>query len=167
MTGLLLPATLALSTTLLITTHRSYSLSDRGNSGPVSFMLQRDGPSPVTPAPGPPFEKTYWKATELLGKPVPPASRNREPHLVFEQDGRLAGADGCNRITGTYERTAEAIKFGPMVSTRMACVDTGEIERAFREALQKTGRWKIVGNELELSDIGGSRLARFEASADK
>ena len=167
MTGLLLPATVLLSTTLLFTTHRSYAGLDRGNSSPASLMLQRAGASPATPAAGPPFEKTYWKATELVGKPVPPASRNREAHLVFEQDGRMAGADGCNRITGTYERTAEAIKFGPLVSTRMACVDTGEIERAFREALQKTGRWKIVGNELELSDIGGSRLARFDASADK
>jgi heat shock protein HslJ len=145
MTSLLLPATLVLST----------------------LLWQRAGPNPAIPAAGPSFEKTYWKATELLGKPVPPASRNREPHLVFEQDGRVAGADGCNRITGTYERTAEAIKFGPLVSTRMACVDTGEVERAFREALQKTGRWKIAGNELELSDTGGSRLARFEASADK
>lgn len=167
MTGLLLPATVLLSTTLLFTTHRSYAGLDRGNSSPASLMLQRAGASPATPAAGPSFEKTYWKATELVGKPVPAASRNREAHLVFEQDGRMAGADGCNRITGTYERTAEAIKFGPLVSTRMACVDTGEIERAFREALQKTGRWKIVGNELELSDIGGSRLARFDASADK
>ena len=167
MTGLLLPATVLLSTTLLFTTHRSHAGLDRGNSSPASLMLQRAGASPATPVAGPAFEKTYWKATELVGKPVPPASRNREAHLVFEQDGRMAGADGCNRITGTYERTAEAIKFGPLVSTRMACVDTGEIERAFREALQKTGRWKIVGNELELSDIGGSRLARFDASADK
>lgn len=167
MTALLLPATVVLSTTLLFTIHHSSPVPHRGNSSPALLTLQRAGASPATPAAGPPFEKTYWKAMELLGKPVPPASRNREPHLVFEQDGRLAGADGCNRITGTYERTAEAIKFGPMVSTRMACVDTGEIERAFREALQKTGRWKIVGNELELSDIGGSRLARFEASADK
>jgi heat shock protein HslJ len=131
------------------------------------LLLQRNGAHAANPAADPSFEKTYWKATELLGKPVPSANRNREAHLVFEQDGRVAGADGCNRITGTYERTAEAIKFGPLVSTRMACVDTGEIERAFREALEKTGRWKIVGNELELSDSGGSRLARFEASDGK
>lgn len=145
MKSLLLPATVVLST----------------------LLLQRAAVNPANPGAGPSFDKTYWKATELLGKPVPSASRNREVHLVFEQDGRVAGADGCNRITGTFERTAEAIKFGPLVSTRMACVNTGEIERAFREALQKTGRWKIVGSELELSDSGGSRLARFEASADK
>ena len=102
MTGLLLPATVLLSTTLLFTTHRSYAGLDRGNSSPASLMLQRAGASPATPAAGPAFEKTYWKATELVGKPVPPASRNREAHLVFEQDGRMAGADGCNRITGTY-----------------------------------------------------------------
>jgi heat shock protein HslJ len=167
MTSLLLPATVVLSTTLFFATDHSDLVADRGDQRSASLMLQRGGANPATPAAGPSFEKTYWKATELIGKPVPPASRNREAHLVFEQDGRVAGADGCNRITGTYERTAEAIKFGPLVSTRMACVDTGEIEHAFREALQKTGRWKIVGNELELSDTGGSRLARFEASAVK
>jgi heat shock protein HslJ len=167
MAGLLLPATVVLSTTLLFTTDRSYPPPGRGNSSPASLMLQRGGAGPATPAAGPSFEKTYWKAAELLGKPLPAANRNREAHLVFEQDGRLAGADGCNRITGTYERTPEAIKFGPLVSTRMACVDTGEIERAFRDALQKTARWKIVGNELELSDTGGTRLARFVASAGK
>jgi hypothetical protein len=36
-------------------------------------------------------------------------------------------------------------------------------ERAFKQALPNTRRWKLTGDGLELYDADGTRLARFEA----
>ena len=54
-----------------------------------------------------PLETTYWRATELGGKPVPGQNAAREAHLLFQPDGRLTGSDGCNRISGSYQVKVE------------------------------------------------------------
>ena len=113
-----------------------------------------------------PLEKTYWKATELGGKPVAAGDLSREAHLVFGTESRVAGSDGCNRVSGSYQLTGDAIKFGQMVGTQMACPGSGETERAFRAALGDATRYRIVGNRLELYGAAGARLARFEARAE-
>jgi heat shock protein HslJ len=37
--------------------------------------------------------------------------------------GRLSGSDGCNRVTGSYERMGAAITFGPTAGTQIACIN--------------------------------------------
>lgn len=149
---------------------RSYVIKD----GHLFLSLMADGgiyefeptsPPASQPTGTRPLEKTYWAATELAGKPVAAA---REPHLVFEQGGRVAGSDGCNRLTGTYELTGDAIKFGRMAATQMACPDTdATTERAFRDALQNASRLKVAGDRLELYDAAGALVARFQARDKK
>ena len=109
-----------------------------------------------------PLESTSWRATLLGGKPVPPGDPNRAARLVFEPGGRVSGSDGCNRVSGSYEVNGDAILFGQMASTRMACPDTSQIERAFHDALSGAREWRILGTRLELLDASGARLARFE-----
>jgi heat shock protein HslJ len=41
--------------------------------------------------------------------------------LNFPQTGRVAGNTSCNRFSGPVEISGDSIKFGPLVSTRMAC----------------------------------------------
>jgi heat shock protein HslJ len=50
-----------------------------------------------------------------------------------------------------------------MVGTQMACVSAAGTERTFRDALQGTRRWRIVGDRLELSNAADTRLAMFAA----
>jgi heat shock protein HslJ len=116
------------------------------------------------------LEGGYWKAIELAGMPVPAAqSANLEPHLVF-QPGRVSGSDGCNRLTGPYERKGTpsassadgALTFGQLAGTQMACPDSSDIERRFREALSGTSHWRINGNRLEFHGATGKPLAVFE-----
>jgi heat shock protein HslJ len=111
-----------------------------------------------------PLEGTYWRATELSGKPTPAQDPKREAHLVFQPGGRVSGSDGCNRITGSYQ-VSDAITFGQVGGTQMACLDTGDLERAFREALRRATRLTRGGDRLELSDAAGARLAVFTAGA--
>ena len=73
-----------------------------------------------------PLEGTYWKATELGGKPTPALNANREAHLLFKTGG-VSGSNGCNKITGRYELKGEAVTFSQMAGTQMACIDAGGI----------------------------------------
>ena len=110
---------------------------------------------------GTPLEGTYWRAIELAGKPTPTQQAAREPHLVFQAGGRVGGADGCNTVTGSYQLKAEAVTFGRLAGTQMACLNSSETERAFRDALRSATRLLISGNRLELFDVSGRRTAAF------
>jgi heat shock protein HslJ len=90
------------------------------------------------------------------------APADRQPHLVFDAGGRLSGADGCNRLTGPYTVKGEAITFGQIAATQMACVKTEEIEKRFRAALKGTAHWRIANDRLEFYGATGTPLAVFE-----
>jgi copper homeostasis protein (lipoprotein) len=110
-----------------------------------------------------PLEGTRWSATQLGGKAVAAAGTPRGASLVFESGGRVSGSDGCNRVAGSYEVTDNAVKFGRLAGTRMACQDTGDVESAFNTALTNAATWRTTGDRLEFFDSSGRRLARFEA----
>ena len=110
-----------------------------------------------------PLERTYWKAIELDGKPVPPRDSVREVYLVLQELGRVYGSDGCNRVAGSFELKKTYIRFGEMAATRMACIDAGDIDVAFREALKSARRLTVVGDHLELLDSKNRRVALFVA----
>jgi heat shock protein HslJ len=50
----------------------------------------------------------------------------REPNLVFADDGELTGTDGCNRLVGSWSLDGDTVVFSDIASTLMACegVDT-------------------------------------------
>lgn len=51
--------------------------------------------------------------------------------------GVASGYSGCNRFSGPYEKLASGMRFGNLVSTRMACDPARmELENAFLEALK-------------------------------
>ena len=111
-----------------------------------------------------PLENTYWKLTRV-GDVVPEAVDNqREAHFVLHtEDNRLAGSTGCNRLMGSYWLENEALRFGSLATTRMACLEGGEAEQAFLGALEATATWQIEGEALTLRDESGEAVAHFEA----
>lgn len=110
---------------------------------------------------------TAWNAVELYGTAVPAdvAPADRRPHLVFGAAGRLSGADGCNRLTGSYMVKANGITFGQLAGTQMACPNTDEIAGRFRAALKGTSHWSLVNQRLEFYGATGKPLAVFERRA--
>ena len=112
-----------------------------------------------------PLEGTYWKAIELAGKPVPANDSIREIYLVLQDRGRVYGSDGCNRVAGAYEVKKDAIRFSEMAATRMACIDAGDIDIAFRDALKSARRLTVVGDHLDLFDSKNRRVAAFVAAS--
>lgn len=110
------------------------------------------------------LEGTAWNAIELYGTAVTadPASSDNNPHLVFGADGRVSGADGCNRLTGSYTVKGDALTFGQVAGTMMACPKTDEIAKRFLVALKGTGHWRIDDGRLQFFGATGKPLAVFE-----
>ena len=108
---------------------------------------------------------TYWKLVGLNGKDVMVSDKQREPHLVFAADNRVAGSDGCNRIAGDYTLDGNKITLGQMIGTRMACLDNADQAQAFNTALGNIGSYQIQGSVLDLLDSSGAPVARFVAVA--
>src|SRR5215510_1363929 len=82
------------------------------------------------------LENTYWKLTELGGKPIAVARPAQEPHFILNPDTRrVSGAGGCNRFIGGYQLDGDRLTFGQTAGTMMACRDEMETEREFFTAL--------------------------------
>jgi len=83
--------------------------------------------------------------------------------LDLGSDGRVTGNATCNRYVGAYAVDGEAIRFGPLATTRMACPDEelAEQERAYLAGLAAAASWSVRGDRLELRDAHGALQATF------
>lgn len=105
-----------------------------------------------------------WVLTELDGQPVADTARRNAASLqFFTKENRVAGSGGCNRITGSYERSGkDGLKFSRMASTRMACPGP-DLETPFLRALDQVDGFSIAQGVLTLRQ-GQTVLARFQAT---
>jgi len=90
---------------------------------------------------------------------------NANPHgatLEFTERG-ASGYTGCNRWFSSIERQGEALDFGNIGTTRMACQADVQAatEQSFLAALNATRRVRVEGGELVLYDAAGAEAARF------
>lgn len=93
-----------------------------------------------------------WKLAKLNGKVIEGLPEQRIPELGFTagQENRVAGTTGCNRLTGSFDLPARnKIKFAPMATTKMACVDDN-IEYEFLTAIGKIDGYEVGEGVLRL-----------------
>jgi heat shock protein HslJ len=111
----------------------------------------------------PQLDGTAWVLERLGNATVPEV-----PAITLGfAGGRVSGSDGCNRYTGTYRITADALVLGPeLASTKMACApDVMATAAAWTDALAAARSWRIVDGRLELLGPGGTRLATLAAQS--
>ncbi len=113
------------------------------------------------------IEGTYWKAIELDGQPVPSQNSVRGVYLLLQEEGRLYGSDGCNRVAGLFAMNKTAVKFSDMAVTRMACIDAGDLDVLFHNALRSARRLAATAERLELFDSANRRVAVFLAVSSR
>jgi heat shock protein HslJ len=103
---------------------------------------------------------TRWKLVKLPGMEIPPLQK--DAFIQFDPiEKRALGSGGCNNIFGGYEQAGNALKFGPMGSTMMACPpEIMKVESAFAAALKETDNFIIAGDTLQLRK-GDSILAEL------
>jgi len=115
-----------------------------------------------------PIEARTWRLASIDSQPVIPSDDPRQSaQIVFDGGAqRMSGSGGCNRISGSYQRSGAQLKIGPVASTRMACLDPsrGQLETRFLAALQATASYSVAGNELILIDARGQTLAKLDGS---
>jgi len=60
-----------------------------------------------------------------------------EISMVFGDDGRVSGNSGCNMFNGSYMLSGSSLSFGPLATTRRACVseEANQQEQLFLAAL--------------------------------
>ena len=104
---------------------------------------------------GRPLDGVEWRLVHLPGSGgVPAAPADEAPYLRFDADSsRVGGNTGCNLLGGPYTRDGALLSFGPLVTTRRACIDPARnaTEASFVNALQATRRWTIERDTLVLS----------------
>ena len=125
------------------------------------------GPAP-SPSPSPaPSGEVYVTSDGVRFRVETVASSLVIPWAMqFAPDGRLFVTErpGRVRIVDVANGSSQiALTFGDVGSTKMACPDVMDVENSFLPALQRVAKWRISGQQLDLLDSGGARVARFDA----
>ncbi len=115
-----------------------------------------------------PLEGTVWVLDTLGGEAAATGAGGRPADLELTAgEQRAAGFAGCNRYTGSYSREGASqlgspLSFGDMAVTMMACVEGGELERAYLQMLGRVDLFHLRGTTLTLL-AGREELATFRA----
>lgn len=148
---------------LMFSTDTFNALPAVGDTTPLSLMMVRVRNPPSTAG----LVNTYWKLLQLGDTQVSVAEQQREPHLILQARAegvqRVAGFAGCNRMMGSYTLEGDQLAFTQMAGTMMACAQGMDTEKAFHAALGKVTRWVIRGEQLDLFDAAGNRVALLES----
>ena len=111
------------------------------------------------------LEGSRWLLEDLGGKGV---IDNAQATLEFTAPGRVAGRCSCNRISGPVSVKGSTIRFGPLVSTRMACTPAvNEQEASYLKALGSARKFERKGDSLLIYCKGLSKPLRFMPLTEK
>lgn len=90
----------------------------------------------------------------------------RIPELQFDAEAmRFGGNAGCNRVSGSLFIEYSKIRFLNPASTMMMC-ENMELEKDFLDALSKTTDFKILGNQLLLSNPDAMLMTFYDPDAE-
>lgn len=98
-----------------------------------------------------------WVLTTLQGQPVTASGpTNQLPRLEISlTEGRVTGTTGCNRLSGKVRADSRQIQFGPVMTTKMACLsEIGRREGDFLEVLSQLLTYQVADGKLTLSRDG-------------
>lgn len=108
---------------------------------------------------GQPLSGTAWLLESLDGFEVDPAIGSS---LEFDDDGAVFGNGGCNRFRGGATVDGNALEFGELASTMMACEEPNtRQEAAFHAALAATATYRIEETDLVLLNAEEAVVARL------
>lgn len=105
------------------------------------------------------LEGSEWELQAIGGKAV---TAEKKPTLYFDVD-RATAYYGCNRGNGTYTVSGTALKFGQLISTKMACGEERDrLETEFSLALSKALRYSLSSDGMTLRILGGGKSLNFK-----
>jgi heat shock protein HslJ len=114
-------------------------------------------------SPGTAITGREWVLVALGERSSPVGAGGKPATIQFDSaSSRASGFAGCNRFSGGYTLGPGTLSFGPLVSTKMACVDGDELERGFLAALPRVTTYAVADSTLTLGTADGP-LLRFVA----
>jgi heat shock protein HslJ len=78
-------------------------------------------------------------------------------------DGSVQAQFDCNRGHGSYEISDGRLRFGPLATTRMACLP-GSLDSVYGQALEKVESFSVENGELLLGLEDEEGTLRFRAA---
>ncbi len=112
------------------------------------------------------LQNKTWITTHLGNTEIKTApTAHNIPSLQFDAaTKRVTGADGCNRIMGSYEAGRDTLVLNQMAGTKMACLDNNNVSQKFNQALDQVANYQVFGKTLKLLDRHGNVLIQFKSS---
>lgn len=109
------------------------------------------------------LQNRTWIATYIGNTEIKTVATARNiPSLQFDAASkRISGADGCNRIMGSYEAGRDTLVLSQMAGTKMACLDNNNLSEQFNAALAKVANYQVFGKTLKLLDRHGNVVLQF------
>ena len=109
------------------------------------------------------LQNRTWIATHIGNTEIKTVATARNiPSLQFDAASkRISGADGCNRIMGSYEAGRDTLLLSQMAGTKMACLDNNNLSEQFNAALAKVANYQVFGKTLKLLDRHGNVVLQF------
>ena len=109
------------------------------------------------------LQNRTWIATHIGNTEIKTApTAHNIPSLQFDAaTKRVSGADGCNRIMGSYAAGRDTLVLGQMAGTKMACLNGNNVSQQFNEALTKVANYQVFGKTLKLLDRHGNLLIQL------
>ena len=107
------------------------------------------------------IEGVDWDVTMLaVDGPTLVGIPSDVPLMLTLAEGSASGPGACNRYNASYTLDGDALAFGPVMSTRMACEEPlMTLEAAWFDVLSRVASWRIGGSTLVLLDADGAPLA--------
>lgn len=117
-----------------------------------------------SPVAGDPLKGTSWSLLEMNGR----SALEGTTVTASFADGNVSGSGGCNSYGGAYKVNGDKLQIKELVSTLMACADTGVMdqEAAFLSALGNAQSFKLTGGQLQVVTADGQELT-FAAGVPK
>jgi heat shock protein HslJ len=105
-------------------------------------LLILAGCGPITRVATMELSGTSWQLVELDGEA---ALADALPMLAFDDQGAVTGSTGCNTFNGQMTIDGSDVAFGPLVTTRKACLDpaANRQEQAFLAAMEGVTSYTI------------------------
>ncbi len=101
-----------------------------------------------------------WRIVAVSGVDALDVSKTR---AEFTQNGRFASTIGCNRIAGNPKISGNRLTFGPVITTRMACIRPLDfVERSYLSALEAARAYRLEGATLTFLGADGEALVTLE-----
>ena len=112
------------------------------------------------------LQNRTWIATYIGNTAIKTVTTARNiPSLQFDAASkRISGADGCNRIMGSYEAGRDTLLLSQMAGTKMTCLDNNNLSEQFNAALAKVANYQVFGKTLKLLDRHGNVVLQFTSS---